>query len=116
MVHFEELPITAAPVIDLDISPDGRTLASAGYDNKIRLWNTSTLNEVGVLEGHEGNVYGVRFEPDGNHLISTSHDRTMRRWDTRNGESRILQRFEVIPNFHDIDATGRLVGGPADRR
>jgi len=101
-----------APVIDLAVSPDGRTLASAGYDNKIRLWTTSTMKEIRTLGGHEGNVYGVHFEPDGRHLISTSHDGTMRRWDTLNGDSRILQRFNTIPYFHDIDEPGRLVAVP----
>jgi len=104
-----------AAVIDLDLSPDGRTLASAGYDHQIKLWNTAAMTEIRALEGHEGNVYGVRFEPDGYHLISTSHDGTMRRWDTVSGESRLLQRFDAIPYFHDIDATGRLAAVPLIR-
>jgi WD40 repeat protein/serine/threonine protein kinase len=101
-----------APVIDLDFSPDGRTLASAGYDHNIQLWSASTLKEIRALEGHEGNVHGVRFEPDGRHLLSTSFDGTMRRWNTSTGDSKVLQRFEENPNFHDIDGPGQRVAVP----
>lgn len=104
-----------APVVDLDFSTDGRTLASAGYDDQIKLWNTSTWNEDGKLVGHEENVHGVRFEPDGRHLISTSLDGTMRRWNTLTGVSKVLQRFDTTPYFHDIDATGRLIAVPLVR-
>ncbi len=76
----------SAPVLDLDFSSDGRFLASAGFDETIRLWRTSTLKEMRTLTGHEGNVYGVRFEPDGIHLISTGHDNTMRRWNITTGD------------------------------
>ena len=101
-----------APVIDLDFSSDGRLLASAGYDHIIRLWSSTSMKEVRTLTGHEGNIYGVRFEPDGRHLISTGHDHTMRRWNTSTGDSHVLQRFESIPYFHDIDGTGRLIAVP----
>jgi len=100
------------PVIDLDFIKDGSLLASAGYDNKIHLWDTKTLTETQVLEGHEGNVYGVRFEPDGRHLVSTSHDGTVRRWKSSGGDSRVLEQFDSPANFFDIDGSGHRIAVP----
>ncbi|MCP4901562.1 MAG: WD40 repeat domain-containing protein, partial [bacterium] len=107
-----ELSDHNAPVIDLDFSADGRFLASSGYDGTVRLWSTVTLKQVRVLTGHEGNVHGVHFEPDGRHLVSTSYDGTLRRWSTSTGESRILERFDSAPYFHDIGGEGRTIAVP----
>ena len=58
------------------ISPDGRTLASAGYDNTIILWDISQPDkpaQIGQpLNGHKKNVYSVAFSPDGKTLASGS--------------------------------------------
>jgi WD40 repeat protein len=99
-------------VLDLDISTDGRMLASGGYDATVRVWSTATLRPSLVLEGHEGNVYGVRFGPDGRFVYSTSHDRTLRRWSLATGEARIIDRFDSIPYYFDIDPSGRWLGLP----
>lgn len=62
-------------------SPDGRTLASAGVDRTIRLWNLHTHKPLGVpLTGHTGAVFGVAFSRDGRTLASAGEDRTIRLW------------------------------------
>jgi WD40 repeat protein len=102
----------SAPVIDLDFSPDGRLLASAGYDHVVRVWDTNGMRQFSELTGHEGNVYGVRFSPDGRHLLSTGHDGALRRWNVATGESRIVKRFDAIPYFLDIDGDEDRVAVP----
>ena len=49
-------------------SPDGKTLASASYDETIRLWDTATGAHRQTLEGHGGGVNAVAFSPDGKTL------------------------------------------------
>ncbi|MEI2583494.1 nSTAND1 domain-containing NTPase, partial [Scytonema sp. PRP1] len=74
-------------VILVNFSPDGKILASAGWDSTIKLWDVATGKSLKTFSGHNNDgVYGVNFSPDGKTLASASADKTIKLWDVATGK------------------------------
>ena len=72
-------------VFDAEFSPDGKTIATAAEDNRIRIWDAEKGNCIKDLEGHDNGVLCVCFSPDGKYLASGSKDKTIRVWELQSG-------------------------------
>jgi WD40 repeat protein len=70
---------------DAELSPNGRILATCGYDKTIELWDASSGQHLRALEGHTGAVYDVAFSPDSRFLVSSSADDTCKLWRVEDG-------------------------------
>jgi WD40 repeat protein len=81
-----ELKGHTALIYHLAFSPDGKLLASAGFDNVIKLWEWPSRREMRTLSGHSGPVYCVAFHPGGAILASGSLDKTIRLWNIADGK------------------------------
>jgi WD40 repeat protein len=63
-------------------NPDGKTLATAGYDRAIKLWDIASGKEASSLKDHSDTIYALAFSPDGKLLASGAADRAVKIWDT----------------------------------
>jgi WD40 repeat protein len=68
-------------------SPDGTRLASADNGGTVRVWNTTTREEVFSLQASAFSavVHGVAFSPDGSRIATGNWDTTGKIWDARTG-------------------------------
>ena len=79
----------ADSVLNAALAPDGRTLATAGYDRLIKLWDVVEGKEIRTLKEHTDAVHGIAFSPNGRSLASAAADRTIKVWDVATGRRRV---------------------------
>jgi WD40 repeat protein len=73
-------------VAGVAFSPDGRRLATACWDQVVRVWDWRAGKEVCRCTGHTGSALGVVFSPDGDQVASCSHNQTATLWDAATGK------------------------------
>jgi WD40 repeat protein len=87
-------------LLAMAISPDGKTLATAGDDKIVKLWDTATGKPIGSLKGHKDRPGALCFSPDGKLLLSGSDEKDdLRVWDVATQKEK-----QVITNTVGIRA------------
>jgi WD40 repeat protein len=81
-LHFRHLQ----KIYALAFAPDGKALATASFDETVRLWDVASGKELRRFRGHTGYIAGVGFLPDGEGLVSAGWDKTIRFWDVETGK------------------------------
>jgi WD40 repeat protein len=96
----------------VDISPDGRWLATAADDRTVRLWSMAT-GEGLVLGTYTDEAWSCDFSPDGQLLVTGGKDGTVSLWelgpDGQGRAERVLERRDkpIAPAYFTAD--GRSV-------
>lgn len=92
----------------LALSPDGKTLYSAGDDHLIRRWDLPGRKQTGVFKGHEGSVVSLFLH--GDTLVSGALDKSIRFWNAKTTEQkRVLPRSAGDCDALAVTRTGDFV-------
>jgi WD40 repeat protein len=105
-------------IYSIALSPNGKTLATGSYDQKIKLWDVANGNELNTLSGHNGAVFGLAFRSNGKILASASADRTVKLWNVETGK-RLDTLSQPLKDQYAIVFSPdgkRLYAGGADSR
>lgn len=80
---IKELTGHRAGVADLEFSPDGLLLASAGLDRKVQMWVVDHEEDLPVvMDNNNGYVWDIAFSNDSEFLIASCNDGEIRFWPT----------------------------------
>ena len=105
----------------VQFSNEGKHLLIAGFDLKvgevIRVYETESLNQVALLQGHSGGVLDIRFSPVDQILATASEEKTVILWDfEKNSISRTLKGHTDNVVCLDFSNCGKyLVSGSLDK-
>lgn len=73
----------------LALTPDGKTLASAGDDAIVQLWDAATGQAKSKLTGATDWLLALAFSPDGKTLAAGGYDGHLRSWNVESGKKLI---------------------------
>ncbi len=74
-----------APLRAIEVSPDGRLIATASDDGTVRFWDAETGRAGRILDGHKGGALAVAFSPDSRQVATFGGDGTTRIWEASSG-------------------------------
>src|SRR5262249_44813970 len=106
----------AGSVTSVSFTRDGKTLASGGRDQTVRIWERTTGKLIARL--NVGNVSrAVGIAPDGKQLATGYSDGLIRGWDVTTGKSlcSLTGHTEAIPGIA-FSPDGRLLASASQDR
>ena len=103
---------------DAEFSPDGKLLATAGYDRSIKLWNVADGSLLRSIDVHNGAIFDLAWHPSGTLLGSASADETIKLWRTSDGvrlDTLNQPQGEMFTVMFTADGK-HVIGGGRDKR
>lgn len=81
--RIKELSGHKSGISDLEFSPDGLLLASAGLDKKLQMWVVDKEEDLPILmDNNNGNIWDIAFAKGSNFLLAACNAGEVRVWPT----------------------------------
>ncbi|KAJ8868044.1 hypothetical protein PR048_031853 [Dryococelus australis] len=104
-------------VFTVAFHPDGKYLASAGFDRQLFIWNVyGECENVSLMTGHSGAVMELHFSTDGNTVYTASTDHTVGLWDLETGVriKKLKGHTTFVNSCHPVRRGPQLVCSGSD--
>jgi WD40 repeat protein len=100
----------------LRFSPDGKSIATAGWDHTVGLWDVTSGKQLRKFVGHAAPLCSIAFSPDGKFLASAGFNGKVRLWQVDTGrEGRPLLGPQDGARILAFSPDGRLLASGGDR-
>ncbi len=88
-------------VDDVEVSPDGKWLATTAAEGEVRLYETKTWTKQKSYQTPSDSIHAYAFSPDGQRLAAASADGFVRIWEIST-DSRLLEFFAHVEGANDV--------------
>jgi ribosome assembly protein 4 len=88
------------PINVAKFSPDSLTIATASFDNSVKLWK-SNGEFLATLRSHVQAVYQLAFSSDSRLLVTGSRDSTLKVWDVKAKPAAVMKPMADLPGHAD---------------
>lgn len=130
---FQEVGRLIGPIDSIRsvaFSPDGKTIAAAGLDRTITLWDSTTRSWRATLHGpvaqghedmavmsHSGSIRAAAYSPDGRFIASGGDDSIVKLWDlSTRDEHYVFRGHTGAVRCTAISPDGKLIASAGDDR
>ncbi len=96
--------------MDIDWSPDGEWIATAGDDGSARVFDARSGAQQVVATGHTSAVVGVDWDPASARLATASDDGTAKLWAIVGGGAYLLSTLSAHDTTSGVAVGGLLAG------
>lgn len=89
------LAFVPSGICGVSFSPDGKRVTTAGFDHRVRVWDTHSGKHLLTFAGHKDFLRLALFSPDGKTIASGGNDLEITLWDSTTGD--VVRRLP-LPN------------------
>ncbi|MDX1417426.1 MAG: protein kinase, partial [Candidatus Promineifilaceae bacterium] len=91
---------------DVQFIGDGSQFATAANDGLLKVWDTTSLDEVKTIQAHEGWTNHLAVSPDGQTIATAGFDATVKLWNRNSGS--------LLHTLEGHEQTDHYFGGVVD--